>query len=71
MLAILKAIDPFPRQTNAPKKKSSTGTLLGFKRLNSSLLNASRTSRRWIGLGKTIITIIVIEKAVVIVALAA
>ena len=71
MLTILKAINPPPKWINLPRRRYSIRTLLGLRSLDPSLLNAPRISRPRTGLGKTIKTIDIIKKAVVIVAFAA
>ena len=71
MLAVLKAINLLLRRTNALKQRFSTGTLPSFKSLDPIFLNVLRIPRPWTGLGRTIKTIVAIEKVVVIVALMA
>ena len=63
MLAVLKTINPPPKRINAPKKKSSTRTLLGLTSLDLSFFNTSKIPKPQTRLEKTIKIIGVIEGA--------
>ena len=70
MLAIFGAIKPLPKQINVLKKKVLTRIFPDLRSQNLCLFNAPKTLKPLTGLGKTIETIVAIEKIVVIMAFA-
>ena len=69
MLAVIGAIDPPSRQTNASKRVFLTRIFLGFRSLYPSFFHAAITPRPLAGLIKTMETIGTIEEAIPIIAL--
>ena len=70
MINAFRAIDPFSRKKNVPRKRFLIGIFLGLKSQDPSLFNALRILRPLTNLEKTIEMIGEIKEAIIIVAFA-